>query len=306
MIIPPPPRSPPSKAPATSASVGGTGHGQLSGQAQQISQQNRVQNGATPLTAAAQSSAGAQDTQPPHPAGQQPVNHSGGNGTAAPMHAVAASSSAHSASGNTSNGANGNPLAVNGTETTALPKGVNGAPQDSVSAGIAQNVQSTGVNGFVGADRTNGQAQPGSSKGQPHAGPSQAAGDKKVVGFSDLEGDGVKSRDGVAGTVGTSRSDKVSGARIHSSSGGAAGRNGTTTAASELRAVGLKTGSVARTAGENCALHDTEVLKELQAKLTWAHKEGRAVSVHVETAYEVFGEAVLQWMPLPWLGDTHV
>jgi hypothetical protein len=107
--------------------------------------------------------------------------------------------------------------------------------------------------------------------------------------------------------AGTSRSEQPSNAQtnVNTLPGDAGEQIGPSSSpeASEDARLGVAEGCIACAAGERCVFHDMDAFDEFKGKLEWASKEGQAVSVHIETAYEIFGEAVLQWMPLAGLGE---
>ena len=120
---------------------------------------------------------------------------------------------------------------------------------------------------------------------------------------SDREGDDMQLQ-GVA-AAGSSGAATAAQGDPGGGSGAMLGPSGARPAPSQKGVVAEQhTGCVRCTAGEPCVLHDVDALGELHAKLAWAAREGQEVSVHVETAYELFGEAVLSWMPLARLGGT--
>lgn len=352
MIIPPPPRSPPSK-PSTAenspahaagapqpcatgtAAAAAAAPGQQSSQPQAVPVQRGVQNGASPLTATAGQPANegmisVAATSSTHPFAQ-PVLHSNSNGAAPNRMQATVGSSALTAALHTANGASGSQAVANGSggraPNTSATTAANGQPRQpqATAENTVQNLQHTGANGVVGTDRLNGQAHQGAVKhgsaaetskavqqGSAVAGSRHNTESQSGVGSSDREGDDLQSKGAAVVAIPESgRSSRASNAHtnVNTSPGSTealAGPSSSSLGVSEEGVVGVREGCIACTAGERCVLHDMDALGELKAKLEWASREGKAVSVHVETAYEVFGEAVLQWMPLAWLGETIV
>jgi hypothetical protein len=189
----------------------------------------------------------------------------------------------------------------------------------------ARSLQHTGVNGVIaigGAAQAAAQQHlAGTAQTEPSiaakvvqqspagAGNIRPAVEQSDAGSSDREG-GTRPQVGVPAS--TSRSEQPSSAQTNvkvnalpGDAGEQKGRGGSPETSEEKR-IQVSEGCIACAAGERCVMHDMDAFDELKDKLEWASKAGQAVSVHIETAYEIFGEAVLQWLPLAGLGEMIV
>lgn len=304
-------------------------------------QQHSMHNSAAPLVAASRPPVNsgvlvAPATSNTHPFSQATASIST-NG-AVPINAPAPASTAAAPSAavdiangavNIAHGAAAGHGAPNGAGGPAAPPGgtvAAGGQLRQLGAAVhaVQSVQYTGVNGVVGTDRLNGQAQQRGAKQGDAAGasmeglqPGTMAAEKATlsqsgIGSSDREGGSGQSKGADAAVAGPSRTSNSRKAQPRGGVETTLGSTGAGPVASQEGAVvgqdegpvDVREGCVACTAGERCVLHDLDALGELNAKLAWAAREGQEVSVNVETAYELFGEAVLSWIPLARLGGT--